>query len=523
MITDFNYFLSDWSEKEIEGRLFDRIFYFDRTPISWAYKPIIYSNLLPKYFPSVQDVLNKRSKSFSLPLFSFIFRKGSILLINLKRHISKSVNLKSNSNSNLNSDFKKQSENVLFIQFTNQGYKTKNGKETIKNLEKVIENLDTSSGMSPFLLSVDPLSLFSFNKIRNAKNGIYGYHNQSINSKAKYFASKMSKRWKSISKKEKERLFRYEGKSLWKYAMPTFNFLYSKDYLYVLGYHYELCKRILKEENISKIVLTSQNNLFEKCMIAAGKEYNIPVLIIQHGIGLGTFKSVDVIQREKFAVWGECFQKSLQDLGVNEKQICITGNLALDNNKNNQNNNDHLSTKQFPEEHILIATSCYIEDRFIQKKEYFKMIEKVLKDVNSLNQKTILKIHPRERHLEEYKEIIQRINSKIIFSTSTSKKEYRELLEKSSVVITFGSSMTLEATAINKRNIIIDPFSDNSPLKLLSNHIGSVKIIPWKENIAQEISHLLKSEQNYKNDIKKLFYKLDGKAHERVVEEIYKL
>ena len=34
-------------------------------------------------------------------------------------------------------------------------------------------------------------------------------------------------------------------------------------------------------------------------------------------------------------------------------------------------------------------------------------------------------------------------------------------------------------------------------------------------------NHGLKSQEF--NDIKKLFYKLDGKAHERVVEEIYKL
>ena len=48
---------------------------------------------------------------------------------------------------------------------------------------------------------------------------------------------------------------------------------------------YNKMKSEIISEKIKVVVLTSQNGIFDKCIIAAAQELNVPVLRLQHGIG----------------------------------------------------------------------------------------------------------------------------------------------------------------------------------------------------------------------------------------------
>jgi UDP-N-acetylglucosamine 2-epimerase len=232
------------------------------------------------------------------------------------------------------------------------------------------------------------------------------------------------------------------------------------------------------------------------------------VLIVQHGIGLGTFKTVDLLGNETFAVWGPCFKRSLQKLGV--KNVEVVGNLAFDG----------FDARGGGEKHILVTTSCYVEDNFISKKEYFNVMKKIFDDLGRVGGlPVIVKLHPREKFISEYKKIADGFT---VIQTTT-REDYKKLLSESALIITFGSTITVEAIALGKKTILIDPFTSASPLELLVPHIGSTPYVRWDGDVLGAVQKLLAAKRTHSKDREDLLYKLDGKAHERIVKVIGKL
>ncbi len=169
---------------------------------------------------------------------------------------------------------------------------------------------------------------------------------------------------------------------------------------------------------------------------------------------------------------------------------------------------------------ILLATGPYIEERFFTKKEYFIIINKIIKDIQLLeNINLIVKLHPREKHLKEYQKI-----QGITLISKVDQEEYVSLLKNSSLVITFASTVTLEAKAYGCKTVIIDPFDEKNHFYLLKPHFGMTPLFQWRDNLTLALQRILEqpldiSEHN--KDLSNIFYKLDGKASERIVNLIY--
>jgi len=503
MIGEFNDFLSDWSGRRLDGQPFDSIFNLESIPLSWFYRPILYSSLLPRPLLSTTEILQKKKTFLSQHVFPATLALSLEKITRLKPHFF----ARKGSGS--------PQEKVLFLTFANHVYFAP--EENIPKLEKVIATLHQGP-YEPFLLTVDPLSSFSLGKLRKCSHIPHHYHTPKIAKEAAEYAAKLSERWKKIPEQAKISWMQYKDDTFWKRAKGNLDFLYSRQFVFIIAYYYFVFKQILLSEKIKAIVLTGQNNIFEKCMIAAAKQRNLPVLIIQHGIGMGTFKTVDVIHNEIFAVWGDCFKESLLRLGLKEKNIAITGNLAFDDLKEGHQ-------QQVPHKYVLVTTGCYIEDRFLEKKAYFKVMHKVIHDLSQLDEKIIIKLHPREKYIEEYRRIVSKIaggSQKFTIIRDVGKEEYHQLLGKSSIIITFGSSILLEAIALGKRTMIIDPFSADSPLPLLYPHVGSTPRRRWDEDLAPTFRALLShKEKPAADEISALLHKLDGQAYNRVVTAIY--
>ncbi|HLC52799.1 MAG TPA: UDP-N-acetylglucosamine 2-epimerase [Candidatus Nanoarchaeia archaeon] len=506
MIDELNDFLSDWSQKKIVDRLFDQDFNLEGVPLSWFYRPIIYSNLLPSLFPSVDEIRNGKKR-----------KPGIIRLLFMKEYlwyVSWRKRNRIDKKNNISSSEDQSNSKAMFLAFTNQIYFNK--EEKIPKLEQVIDKINSEGILKPIIITVDPFSKYSPKILKNCKNTLYDYNSKNVIDRADNISKGFSSRWKRIDRLNKEKMLTSNSKSYWGLSETIFNFLYSQEFIFSTIYHYKLLCEAMSKNNIKVLILTSQNNIIEKCALAAAKKKGIPVLIIQHGIGLGTFKTVDLISSEKFAVWGGCFGRSLKSLGLSDSAITITGNLAFDGF--NSNEITFL-------DHIFIATSCYIEDRFISKKDYFKTFSKVINDLVKLsNKKIIIKTHPRERNIKEYQKIITSFNNpNILLITKTDRDEYKKLLLHSSIILTFGSTICLEAVALNKRTIVIDPFSGDSPLTLIKPHIGSIPFVSWQDDIYLAVKNLLKEKIDQQENVGDLLYRIDGNAYVRVVDEIYKL
>ncbi len=418
---------------------------------------------------------------------------------------------------------------ILFLGFTNQIYFS--SVEKIPKLEKVVETVEQDGQYQPFILIADLLSSLRLRTLRRCQHTIFDYDQEDLSKKNKKKAEELHQAWKNIPREIKESWLQFKGKSYWELVGSSFDLLYSKQFIFAVLYYYEHFKMVLNRENVKAIVLTSQNNIFEKSIIAAAKQNNIPVLIIQHGIGLGMFRNIDLIHQEKFAVWGEYFKRSLLHLGLKERNVLVAGNVALD---------WILEEKRggFLSKHILVATGPFVEDRLIAKEEYFESIKKIVGELERLKDYTVIfKLHPREKYSFRYQEIL-RGKDNFTLIKKTSQAEYSLLLRQAALIITFGSSITLEAVALGKKALLLDIFNDKNILPSLIPSLSSVPIIGWKEFTSSAVTRLLpekeaetspekggdfKRDQIQSDDIKNYLYKTDGRTYQRIVEEIYNL
>jgi hypothetical protein len=514
MTDEFNEFISNWSDRKVLGGKFDDIFQIDGTPLSWFYRPILYSSLLPPPFPSAWKIEGLNKPRFLLKFFVPLVKSYILYSTILKKRISatrmrKRVTKKKSNSYFIEAEPLQNRQKILFLTFTNQ-IDISEG-ETIPKLDKVIRQIKEDDKYEPFLVTQDLLSSLNpyiLNKCENTILDYFAYSSQD--------GASLSRRWKEIPKETKQKWMTFKGQNFWGLMSQSLNLLYSKTFIDTVSIYYYSYKKLLASENIKAIVLTSQNNIFEKCIIAAARKHNIPVLIIQHGVGLGMFRTVDLLNQEKFLVWGDQFKKYLLDLGVRESQIAIVGNPAFDNLAANEN----YKPDKIP--HLLLITGPFVEDQLVSKEDYFEVIKRVTEELSTLKIPKILKLHPREKYISKYQNVLQGKNISII--QKTTGQEYKELLQNSSLIITFGSSITFEAIALGKRALIIDIYKNREKLDALVPPLETVPIIHWRDFNYNLVENVLMKEETLPGenpDVEKYLYRMDGKVSGRVVDEIY--
>ncbi len=558
-------FLCDWSQRVQNTSPLDAIFQIENNPLSWFYRPIIYSSLLPQPFLTINDIHQKKiinQKKITIALASF--KKYLLLNDKLKEKITKKNKEKENTppientpqqQEQLQNQLQTQPQNkiqnenaskVLFLTFTNHLGEDNN----IFRINQIVQKIKKDQKYRPFLLVVDPISRLSIKKIYQKNNTIYSYYDPQIHQKAKDISLSLAQHWQTITPQQKEQaLTNYteinnkSGNNIEYYPQIKYhlNLLYSQEFIYLVAKWYFTYKKIILQEQIRSIVLTSQNNIFEKCLIAAAKSQNIPVFIIQHGIGLGTLPTIDTPDNVKFAIFGKKYITELTNLGVNKKNINITGPIIFDeiakytdpisNYTNNSNNNSINNEKSnqplepYESKTILLATSPFIEDRFLTKDQYFERVTSILTQLKTITKKINLKLHPRERNLEEYQKIIQQLQLTSIISCDTDRHTHYQLIRNCNLVITFGSTVALEAMIMGKPTLTIDLFDKHNPTNGLIINSGATTIVKYNQPLAPLIQNLLiqdPKQQQANAFIKELCYKIDGKASERIVRYIYK-
>ena len=556
-LEELKLFLCDWSQRVQNRSPLETIFQIENTPLSWFYRPIIYSSLLPQPFPTINDIRqNKTINKKKLFLTLASFKKYLLLNDKLKEKISKKNEEKENTiqpentpqqqeqlqDKSKNKIQKKKSPKILFLTFTNHLSENNN----LFRINQIVQKIKTDQKYAPFLLVVDPITRISIKKIYQKNNTLYSYYDPKIEQKAKDISLSLTQHWQNITPQQKEQALTNYNKSgdrieyypLIKYHL---NLLYSQEFIYLVAKWYLTYQKIILQEQIKSIVLTSQNNIFEKCLIAAAKSQNISVFIIQHGIGLGTLSTIDTPDNVKFAIFGKKYITELTRLGVNKKNIEITGPIIFDeittyidtiSKYTNKSNNNSINTERSeqplhsPESKtILLATSPFIEDRFLTKDQYFERVTSILTQLRTVTKKINLKLHPRERNLSKYKKIVQQLQIASIISFDTDRHNHYQLIHNCDLVITFGSTVALEGMIMGKPTLTIDLFDNHNPTNGLIINSGATTIVKYNQPLTSLIQNLLiqdPKQQRANAFIKELCYKIDGKASERIVKYIYK-
>lgn len=535
-LEDLKEFISNWSDKKMDETRFDELFTVEGMPLSWFYRPILYSSLLPRPFPTASDIFARRKISlFKIKICSFLLRRYLPINDWVKRRITS----KKNSNEMSETVDRDKIEKILFLTFTT--YFDEDPKKDFR-MKSIIEKIEKSGKYQPLLLTADPISSLSLRKMRKVGQAspiLYHYYDKAIASRSKKEAQEFARKWKSLTTEQKKGLcdpweesevIKEENK-LYPYLRPALDLLYSAEFITAVWKYYLTFRKIIVREKVEGIVLSSQNNIFEKCLIAAARKESTSVFVIQHGIGLGTLRTIDTPENVKFAVFGEKYRQELVGLGVDKKNSVITGPIIFDGiekyvgrkeESGEGKKNTTISDK--PDKKILLATSPFIEDRFLTKEDYFQRVKNVLMQLSSITKNINLKLHPREKNITEYQSLIKYLNINGIVTSDPNRDKHYELIKDCDLVINFGSTVALEAMIIERPTLTIDLFDSHNPTNNLIINSGASTVVKYDFPFVEVAKSLLTKDpkkKQAKKFIKSLCYKVDGKASQRIVKYIY--
>ncbi|HIG93956.1 TPA: UDP-N-acetyl glucosamine 2-epimerase [Candidatus Woesearchaeota archaeon] len=510
-LDEFKDFIGKWSSKTVKGVPVDMLLSVDGIPLSWFYRPILYSSLLPRPFATIEDLKTTRKiPAWKTALFSYGYRKYVSWSDLVKR------NVHSQKISSAPSHFRTKPR-VLLLTFTNHL-----GKETFR-IGKIEQSIAQQSKAEPFTLVADPISRFSIRKISASDHTLYNYYTKEIIRKAGHLATQLSQQWRAISLSDKTKMFSYQSQDFYPYIHPNLDFLYSLDFITLVLTQYYAFQRVLEEENVQAIVLTSQNNIIEKCLIAASITKKIPVVVVQHGLGLGSLPTLDTPPNVYFSVFGQRHKNELISQGVSKNNIFVTGPIIFDGIEK------FISSRKKNGKALLLATSPIVEDRFLEKNAYFSRIRKILSDLKKINLVITLKLHPREKHQAEYEQILQEVGMSGKVTSIINRDDHYMLIENSDLVITFGSTVALEAMVIGRPTLTINLFDEKNPLNDAIRSAEATTVVHYTSDIgavaaAQLVSGASAEASRKAHEfVQELCYKIDGKASERVVQTVYNL
>jgi len=218
-----------------------------------------------------------------------------------------------------------------------------------------------------------------------------------------------------------------------------------------------LSKELIKKLNISCMIFLYDSPPEEKTFINAANEFNIPGIILQHGLltkrDTGILTSILPFippNGIKHGLWGTESEKMWKEMGVNNKDILLIGNPRYDElfkmrNKCKNKNIILLGTSILPE----LAYSSIDTNMLIKFKNILQGVCRT--SVNIPNKKLIIKLHPGQHSSYDIKPIIKEIDPSVPIYKNNN---IVELIKDCEVFVYIGySTVLLEAMILNKPTI----------------------------------------------------------------------
>lgn len=477
---------------------------YDGWDMWFFYKKKFMGNTLIPPLPKHKDLLSEKERNPILDKFTtFWIKKVFWHNENLKILLSKKKMPPSKPNS----------KKILFVCHTN-GLLQEHDNITIDRIGSVLDAVRKDPELEAIISIADPISRNSLLKLRNYDT-IYSYIDNEMEDKAEIKAIHLKKQWEEISRR-----LSYDEKInaiILKNLKPALDVYFSKEVLYFTILYYEAYKKLIREKNIVAVCIYSSSDIFLKCVVAAAHSFSIPTIHIMHGFSIPT-QNPEQPSSLYYAVFGDKFKERLVELGVNPENIKVTGATFLD-----EINEFLEKSDSTPKNTILLATGNFVEANMIDKGEYFDYILGFINDIKKTNYKLIIKIHPQEINRKIYESLVKisGMGDRVEIIEGKSKRELYELILRSDVVFSFGSTVTKEAMMFQKPSVTINlldtPFEDDCRLRQLSKNESISEVLVTFKELKE---HIVKIQDDV---IKDYFYKIDGKSGERVVEYIKEL
>lgn len=300
--------------------------------------------------------------------------------------------------------------------------------------------------------------------------------------------------------------FSIEGYSFWNAIKDDFINTCSKRFEEAIE-RLELVKNLFEKVDVKCILILYDNAAEEKTILHTAKQYDIPGIILQHGVYVQNRHMERLLPilpivpppNVKHALWGNEMKNCFHDFGVLDDDMILTGSSRHDElfwMKNKCENKGH----------ILLASSI-LTDIFYSgmKIDAFVQFENILKDVckisiNIPNKKLIVKLHPGQYTSFDVRPIIHSIDSSIpIYKT----RNISDLMKNCDVLICIGpSTVLLEAMILGKPTITfaVDPqwFYEDKIFKS-----GATLLVKTPQELESALDNVLSDEMFRNKLIKK--------------------
>ena len=516
-----DYFCPGWNQTKITTQTFDDIFQLEGIPLSWFYKRLFCVHTAPPQL-GLRSLVKKYiqgekiDQSRKMRLKTKMLIKGFYTNELLKLKVQPRRRNKSNTKNK-----------VLFLTYFEHIHPTTT---EIFRIQRVIDLLLRENTIEPVVLAVPKMSTPFYQllqkNIPEMVNTVPGYITPAIKKEARAMSRSLAGRWRSLSIENKEKIFG----GLWKAVQYALDFYFSPAFIFFVALYYQTFLRMLQEENIKAVVITSHNGIFERCLNAAAHRLGIKTVLLQHGAALGSINP-ELKQPYTIAVHSEQYVKQLVRAKVPNTSVIITGPIIFDTiypylqkSHNSPYNNDK------PKE-ILILTVPMVEQDYFSSVEYFNYIRKIITECTiSPNTKIIIKLHPREKMLSKYKNMIRKEKFvKVQVIQQGGSTALYELIAKADLVINFSSTVALEALILDKRVITLLFPSFSNPFNKVLHESGATLEVSINDNLSKAITTLWSDTpgqaelaRRRRDFIKEYCGVVDGRAAERVAAFIQK-
>ena len=519
--------IEKWPERKVDGETFNQTFQIDGIPVWYFFEPLIKQEYLPRPFKSLLETeenarINRGTtwlENLRLRLTSFGLKKGLRVNEKIKWSIASSKPVQ------------RGEKDVLFLCYTNQVVEDEKGKLRPVGFSDVVDALK-ARGVKPIVLFCDPLSKNSFKGLLKFPSLLYSYITPEIIKESNEISQKLNQKWKKIDEKEKAKLFTFGGKCYWQFLKDEMNFLFSREMLATLITYYPTFKKIVKRYDIKVIYLTSLGGFYETLLLAVAYALNKKVVYSAHGYG-GRYFIVrgEFLKNVYFAAWGNEEKKRLLQLGVKKENIFITGSPFFDKIAKYKSKKEKPKTGKV----ITLITQPLVEDKYVGKRKYFNYIQKFLIQIAKVKNmaQIIIKLHPREKYRSHYESIAKSLGLKNVSITQELGKDaLYSILSKSDLLVSTGSTTDVEGIMLDKNVIIIDGLA-KGPLAELAKkdkYREAAVVIDKNGDLTGVITKALTNKdlqmelmQKRRRYLVGSFYKIDGKAHEKVTNLILRL
>jgi hypothetical protein len=519
------------TESEIRGEIIDFLGRFkvkisnlsyDGVPVWWFYELRFTCDSLMKPMPSHKEIAeaiySSRKKDFfgraRFSLLSYALRKFIRLNEEVKIRVSR---FNKNKSGQKNSGKKR----VMFLAHTNYLLPDEKCGYSIDRIGSILKLVREDNELEDYVSFIDPLSYRTYLRLLKYENLAYSYIDKDIRKRAKKASKNIAGKWRETRGKL---VFSGRDKQIFDELVGALDVFFSGEFLYVTLLYYETYKKIMQKEEIRILCFDSGTNIISRCAIAAADRTGAKSLHVMHGTAIPL---VPLEKPDSFyvAAIGERYREAYIKCGMKPERVVVTGPVFMDEivhyiGKRN---------KKTERKKILLATTTWVEDREGELQTYTDYIGKFLRETYAAGDVDIfLKLHPREKDSSVYQRIIESGSYKgvkvIPCSGETQTKRYiYGLLTEMDVVFSFISTLSTESMAIGIPAPLIGLSSKPLTDPILSD--GRLLHLNADANLTELCGKIFHGEEYRKNllgkqneVINEFFYKVDGKAAERVVE-----